>query len=196
MTVGTLSAPTLLDLFIDPTLGFLERRCGIPHTDEARVMLVAIAGQESNWQYRKQVGGPARSFWQFEEGGGVHGVLNHPSSQDKIITVCNALLISPSVSEVYEAMAWNDLLAAAMARLLLYTDAASLPPLGAQQEAWDYYLRNWRPGAPHPESWPRVYGIALDLVTANGKPEPDPPEPEYPTWLRRLVECVTAPHIR
>ncbi len=34
------------------------------------------------------------------------------------------------------------------ARLLLWTDAKPLPAIGDEQGAWDYYLRNWRPGKP------------------------------------------------
>lgn len=170
MPSGTLSPDLLLTLFVTPTLKFLERRCGIPVTAEAEVMVMAIAGQESNWQYRLQQGGPARSFWQFESGGGVYGVVNHASTKDKIKTVCGALLIEPTQSAIYEAMAWNDLLAAAMARLLLFTDPNALPALGDEQGAWDLYLRVWRPGMPHPENWPRVYGMALDLVTGEGDP--------------------------
>ena len=175
MTVGTMSPNQLLTLFVDPTLKFLERRCAIKVSDEARVMVMAIAGQESNWQYRLQQGGPARSFWQFEKGGGVHGVLTHAASKDKIKTVCGALLISCDETTVYEAMAWSDLLAASMARLLLFTDPAALPALGAEQEAWELYLRVWRPGMPHPENWPRVYGMALDMVTGATDAEQDPP---------------------
>ena len=48
-----------------------------------------------------------------------------------------------------------------------YTDPAPLPRLGHQQTAWDYYLRNWRPGKPHPEFWPRHYTNALDALKAS-----------------------------
>ncbi len=47
----------------------------IPFDVRARVLMLAIAGQESAWKYRAQVGGPARGFWQFEVTG-VDGVLN------------------------------------------------------------------------------------------------------------------------
>ena len=51
---------------------------------QARAMLKAIALQESRFEHRKQIGGPARGFWQFEQGGGVRGVLNHPYSREHI----------------------------------------------------------------------------------------------------------------
>lgn len=34
-----------------------------------------------------------------------------------------------------------------LARLLLYTDPARLPELGAEAGVWQLYLRTWRPGA-------------------------------------------------
>lgn len=138
----------------------------VQHDNKARVLLLAIAGQESAWCHRLQVGGPARSFWQFEKGGGVQGVLNHPASAANIKVICSDLFIPCDYSTVYEAMAWNDVLAACMARLLLYTDPQPLPDVGKVDEAWKYYGRNWRPGAPHPEMWPERYRVAMNLVNA------------------------------
>jgi len=61
-------------------------------------------------------------------------------------------------------MAWNDTLAACMARLLLYTDPRALPATGEQDAAWEYYIRNWRPGMPHPQSWGARYDKAMELA--------------------------------
>lgn len=152
---------------IDPAHALLQRLAGVKSDDRARVLSLAIAGQESAWQHRLQIGGPARSFWQFEKGGGVVGVLTHPSSRDKIKAVCAELGVSCDVSTVYHDMANNDILAASMARLLLYTDPAALPAVGEVEAGWQYYLRNWRPGMPHPEAWPGRYGTAMGLVNNN-----------------------------
>lgn len=148
---------------IDPALELLAK-ASVFSDDRARVLMLAIAGQESGWEHRLQIGGPARSFWQFEKGGGVAGVLQHPASAQKIRGVCADLKITCDVPTVYEAMAWNDVLGAAMARLLLLTDPAPLPAVGKVDEAWQYYLRNWRPGMPHPEAWPARYAAALGIV--------------------------------
>jgi len=164
--------PTLPDITTKPgfmqmmttNLGWLSDVVGIPVNDQARVIEMTIAGQESNWQYRLQQGGPARSFWQFESGGGVAGVLSHPASSQQIKTVCAALRITCNQSTVYEAMAWNDQLAVAMARLLLWTDPAALPAVGDVNGAWNYYLRNWRPGKPYPDKWPGLYQQAMNLL--------------------------------
>ena len=142
----------------------LEAWAAIKSDDRALVMLMAIAGQESAWAHRRQISGPARSYWQFEKGGGVAGVLAHPATKDAIAAVCKQLDIPCDAATVYEAMAWNDTLAACMARLLLYTDPRALPAPGEQEAAWDYYIRNWRPGMPHPQSWPARYAKAMELA--------------------------------
>lgn len=150
---------------VEPALAMLAK-LGVQSDDRARVELMAIAGQESAWQYRKQIGGPAHSFWQFEKGGGVVGVLNHPASRDKIAAVCAELGVPCDAESVYQAMVDNDVLAAAMARLLLFTDPRPLPAVGEVMAGWDYYDRLWRPGAPHPDVWPGRYGTAMGLVNS------------------------------
>lgn len=151
-----------IELAIKPALKLLGARFDSP---EARVMLLAIGLQESKFKHRTQVGGPARSFWQFERGGGVTGVINHPSSSRYISKACDDLCYySCTPNAIYEAMAHNDVLAAVMARLLLWTDARPLPDIGDEMGAWDYYNRNWRPGKPHPEFWPAHYAKACKLA--------------------------------
>lgn len=145
---------------VQPTLTEVETITGIKVTKDAEIMVTAIAGQESNWQYRRQIGGPARSYWQFEEGGGVKGLFS--VVPDKMKLICAAWDIPFDIGVVFEAMAWHDQLACAMARLLLWTDARPLP--SNQEDGWNYYLDNWRPGAPHPDRWPLVYGMARRMV--------------------------------
>lgn len=156
--------PRVLYYDVVRSMQALEAWTGIKSDDRALVMLMAIAGQESAWAHRRQIGGPARSYWQFEKGGGVAGVLSHPATKAAIATVCKALDIPCETATVYEAMAWNDTLAACMARLLLYSDPKALPALGDQETAWAYYIHNWRPGMPHPQTWPAHYAAAMDLV--------------------------------
>lgn len=145
---------------VDTGLVLLEP--GIKRSDEARVLLMAIAGQESDWAARLQHGGPARSFWQFEQGGGVAGVMG--STPTQLQAVCSYLIIPYASASIFEAMAWNDTLAACMARLLLWTDPAALPAVGDVQGGWEYYLRNWRPGTPHREVWDTRYATAKALL--------------------------------
>jgi len=148
----------------------LLRLAGVKSDDRARVLSLAIAGQESEWIHRVQIGGPARSFWQFEAGGGVAGVLGHASSKDKIKAVCNELGVECKVSVVHRDMKDNDVLAASMARLLLFTDAAPLPGVGEVESGWEYYLRSWRPGMPHHGTWSARYKTARDVVSSMSIP--------------------------
>lgn len=142
----------------------------------ARAMLVAIGLQESKFQYRSQhPTGPARSYWQFEQGGGVVGVLGHPASATHAAAVLEFLSYPSTMRgplHVWQAMQHNDILAAAFARLLLWTDPGSLPTRHAPEDGWAVYLRTWRPGKPHPETWDAYYALAWDVVTA-GLPEFD-----------------------
>lgn len=133
-------------------------------TPESRVMLLAIGLQESRFTHRRQIGGPARGFWQFERGGGVRGVLNHPASKAMATAVCRELKVGCNAADVYRELDQSDLLSGAFARLLLYTDPAPLPAIGETQEAWALYERTWRPGQPHPEMWPDLYAQAALAV--------------------------------
>jgi hypothetical protein len=152
-------------IILEPGIALLERFTGMKPSREIKVPLMAIAGQESNWDARLQVPvAYARSYWQFEQGGGVAGVLAHGASRDKIRVVCAELDIPCDVGTVYNAMAWNDVLALSMARLLIWTDPPALPALGDRSAAWALYMRCWRPGAPHPQTWDARYDKAMELV--------------------------------
>ena len=120
---------------------------------EARVMLLAIGKQESRFIFHRQVEGPARGFWQFEQGGGVKGVLMYPSTAALIREVCEARQVQCNVPAVYRAIEHDDVLACCMARLLLWTDPGKLPDVNDVDGAWDYYVRTWRPGKPHRDTW-------------------------------------------
>lgn len=131
----------------------------------ALVMLYAIGLQESRFRDRRQQGnGPARGFWQFERGGGVVGVHTHAASRYWAASVCMARDVPFKVASIYPALEHDDILAAACARLLLFTDPKKLPALGDEKGAWALYLRTWRPGKPHPKTWPECYALALDAV--------------------------------
>lgn len=150
---------------IEPALLLLPAKMCSP---QAQVMLLAIGLQESRFIHRRQIRGPARSFWQAERGGGmVHGVLRHPLTRILAVKVCDARGVKPVDEQVYAAIEHDDVLAASLARLLLWTDPGKLPAIGAEQCAWDLYLRTWRPGKPHPDTWPDMYAQALEAVTCS-----------------------------
>lgn len=129
----------------------------------AEVLLLAIALQESGCCHRWQIRGPARGYWQFERGGGLLGVLQHPATDDKIRRLCVDLNLQTDIDALWTALPYSELLQVACARLLLWSDPRGLPAVGEQAEAWQFYLRNWRPGKPHPVAWPRNYCRATEL---------------------------------
>lgn len=133
----------------------------IPTQRSARVIMLAIAGQESDWRFRVQGGnGPAHSFWQDEKMGAVNGVLHHPLTGTLARDLCAAQGVRPNAQDVWDFFATpaGDFLACAFARLLLWTDARAIPTDAAG--TWAYYLRNWRPGAPRPDAWPGYFDAA------------------------------------
>ncbi|WP_314408945.1 hypothetical protein [Pseudomonas kuykendallii] len=148
-------------LAIAPALALLPARLT---SAPAEVMLLAIGLQESRFAHRRQVGGPACGFWQFEQGGGVRGVLRHTATAGHARVLCEARNVAPTESAVYAALEHDDVLAAGFARLLLWSDAAPLPALGDFDAAWALYVRTWRPGKPHPETWEGLYSLALAEV--------------------------------
>lgn len=122
---------------------------------KARVLMLAITRQESRWLYRDQleangkdtIPGPAMGLGQFERGGGVTGVMTHRASRTLAQAAVKRAGVAWNAREVWLALETNDQLAMAFVRLLLLTDPAALPAVGAVADSWDYYLRNWRPGA-------------------------------------------------
>ena len=153
-------------------MALLPKTCDSP---AARAMLVAIALQESRLAHRWQVlqgggKGPARGLLQFESGtrasrGGVWGVYLHPASADLLRTLCTARSVPCDPQAIWRAIETDDVLAAGVARLLIYTDPLKLPALGDAVGAWQLYAhRCWRPGKPHPETWPGYYAQALEAI--------------------------------
>lgn len=133
----------------------------------ARVMLIAIAGQEASLIHQAQIGGPARGLQQFERGGGVKGVMTHPASKYLARSVCQKLGIAFDSSVIMDALAKEgslDRMDFAFGRLLLWTEPKPLPKVGDEKAAWYYYEGIWRPGRPRPESWHRWYQIAMQAV--------------------------------
>lgn len=127
----------------------------------AAVMLTAIGLQESRFVHRKQIGGPATGFWQFEKYGGVKGVLMHRSTDLYAESVCLLRRVAAGADLVHKKLEIDDILACAFARLLLWTDPRPLPTTA--EGGWDCYMRLWRPGKPHPETWPRFFEQALEI---------------------------------
>lgn len=141
-------------------------------SDRALLMVYAIGLQESRFEHRFQVvqgkpgaKGPARGFWQFERGGGCKGVVEHSASRFWMSKVCTLRGVPLDAAALWGAIEKDDVLAAAAARLLLFTDPKSLPAIGDRAAAWALYTRVWRPGKPHPSTWDECYDTALLEIT-------------------------------
>jgi len=113
----------------------------------ARVQLLANGLQESGFLTRQQDNGPARSYWQMEQGGGIHWTLINKTTGPYARTACSLRAVAPIESDVYAAFLSDDLLACVFARLLLWADPSPLPQLGDEADAFMLYLATWNPGA-------------------------------------------------
>lgn len=132
---------------------------------QARVMMLTTGLQESRFEHRRQMGnGPARSFWQFERGGGVKGVMTHAASRDHMQALCVTRRVPFTAQAIWEAIEFDDVLAAGATRLLYWTDPGKLPAVTDAAASWALYLRTWRPGKPHPETWPAYHRTARSAL--------------------------------
>lgn len=130
---------------------------------EARAELIAIGLQESRFQHRRQVQGPALSFWQAESGGGFRGILSHPATGERAREILRAMAYGEPDEGDFAAIEHNDILACIGARLLLWTHPGPLPRNAA--DGWAYYLATWRPGRPRRETWADNYAAAWEFLT-------------------------------
>lgn len=135
---------------IQPAFALLPARM---RSREAVAMMLAIGLQESAFKHRRQIKGPARGFWQFEYGGGFKGVFGHPASKQHAEHLAVSrkhfkyLDLRANLRHAFDQLEHDDVFAAGIARLLLWTDPQPLPALNDADAAFEYYLRNWRPGA-------------------------------------------------
>lgn len=147
-------------------------------TLDAKVQLYATSTQENLTRAPRQLIkkdgklqpiGPAAGDYQFEKTGGIRGLINFKSArvQQMLTEVCKARKVAMTADALFDAIQFDPVLAAALARLLYYTDAGALPKAGAEQYAWDVYLRTWRPGAYQRDpkglraKWAKSYAEAM-----------------------------------
>lgn len=162
---------TVLRTMIRPALQLLP--AGLT-SDSACLELLAIGKQESRYEHRAQIvrgnpyaKGPARGFWQNERGG-IQCVLTNLATRDLAALLCRARAVPVDAALVHARVEFDDVLAAGLARLFLFADPKPLPSVDASHdEAWDCYLRNWRPGRPHRETWDAFHAAARTEVLAN-----------------------------
>jgi hypothetical protein len=177
-TIPALTLEQITQQGIDPALALLPPAMDSP---EARCLLLAIGAQESGFRDRRQIiqvkrggklvavaEGPAKSFWQGERGGGmVRGVRLHPATAKYARRLYAARGVRPLDTSIWNAIERDDVLAAGLARLLLYADPYKLPALGHEQLAWETYYRVWKPGRPRRSEWDGNYARALAFVAGD-----------------------------
>ena len=135
------------------------------NTQRAQVMMLSAGFQESGMAVRRQYGnGPARGLWQFEQGGGVKGVMENAATREYALAACAARGCEASVGAVWARLETDDILAAVFARLLLWADPHPLPAADDLAGTWDCYLRNWRPGKPRPADWAHSHALATQAM--------------------------------
>jgi len=151
--------------FVLPGLHVLEALGGpVALNPKAHQMLLTIFQQETGLKSRVQlVGrgkrGPAHGWGQFEERGGVAGVLTHHATKKLALALCEDQIVRPTAKHVWAAIEGNDTLAVGFSRLLLWSDPKPLPT--SMAAGWDYYLRNWRPGKPKEHTWEGYWDQSL-----------------------------------
>lgn len=157
----------ILHRAVNPALQLLPAKMD---SDAARVMLLAAGLQESHFQWRFQKTsdpyrhGPAKGFWQGERGG-VFCVMTNKATRADAEAVCKARGVPFDQVLIHERFEHDDVLAAAFARLILWADPKPLPAVDADHEtAWLCYLRCWRPGKPHRETWNDYHVLARAQV--------------------------------
>jgi len=160
-----MTAAEFYKLVLVPDLSWFHQIVpSILETEQERVMLTAIPGQESNWENVQQAnGGIARGFYQQQQNN-LDDILNNRATDAKTIIVCARLGIQPTAAAVYAALLGATKLQVAFARLNLWCDPEPLPAVGDESAAWDTYIRCWRPGAPSRARWAEVYPQALAAI--------------------------------
>jgi hypothetical protein len=156
---------------------------------EARCLLLAIAGQESDWTERLPLladpDGP-RGFWRCARHGLVLRVVTAEATRADVHRVCTGLSIPPGLDSVHEAIAWNDTLAYCVARLALTLDGRPLPAIGDAAAAWEVYRQVWLPPEPDPGRWADRYAKAVELF---------PPVTEAPGYWMNETTGVLRPAV-
>lgn len=143
---------------LNPAFDWLPAKMDTP---VARLQMLTTGLQESKFEHRRQLGnGPARGFWQFERGGAVAGVLTHSATKRFALDACGMQGVAPTPQAVWDAIEFDDVLAAIFARLNLWWAPGTLPAIGNAAGAWDYYMYTWRPGKPHRQTWDGYYAQA------------------------------------
>lgn len=142
----------------------IDARLSTPAADR---FLLTAAGQESGWRNIAQEGnGPAMGPWQ-EEPIAPRLVLHNINTQNYMHILSRKRFVRIDPESIYNALLSDTVLSYGVARLLLWADPHPVPV--TESDAWECYLRVWRPGKPWPESWASCWAAACAAI-----PIPEP----------------------
>jgi hypothetical protein len=151
--VSRIVVPAAFTLLEEIARDLKHRAAGKLDVPYAKPALLAIGLQESRFEHRRQIRGPALSFWQAESGGGFAGLFRLESTRDIAREVLKRLAYGePDVAD-FRAIEDNDILACCGARMLLWTHPDALVGPQDPQAGWAQYTATWRPGKPHRHTW-------------------------------------------
>lgn len=157
-----------LEGFIEPALVLLPPRLT---SYDARVLLLAVALQETHLVFRTQKTGrpydkgPGRGLW-FQERPSVERVMTDRNAKDAAIELCKDRGVPYDCALVHAKLEYDDTLAAGFARLLFFVDPKPLPKLSETVEGWETYLRCWRPAKQRLDDWVLNHAAAREAVAS------------------------------
>lgn len=149
---------------IGPALALLSKH-DVRSDERAVQLLAAIGWQESRFEHRQQIRGPAIGFWQNEQIF-VVDIMTRPRSRIIMLDVLDTLHLPTDTATLHQAIRYHDVAACCLARLALWLDVRPLPGPGDSADGWHYYVRNWRPGKPKPNTWLDAWEYGSALVRA------------------------------
>jgi hypothetical protein len=91
--------------------------------------------------------------------------MTNNATKEQAKVVCKARAVPFDQVLIHAKLEFDDVLAAAFARLLLWADPKPIPKVDADHEtAWKCYLRCWQPGKPRRETWDAFHAAARSQV--------------------------------
>ena len=170
LTCAVHTPQTFLTQVIEPVLCHLTE---IPYSQAAAQLLLGTALTESlQLKHRRQIGGPALSYFQIEPN--THNDIrnNYLKYHPNLAAQVNTLLTSPTANKLYE-LEMNDNYAAGMARVHYRRQPIALPAFGIIQAMANYWKQwyNTPLGAGKPQKfinhWNRATKSGLFIFRAN-----------------------------
>lgn len=157
------SAKDVLADVIVPAFEHLPSEMDSP---EARLIVLATGVQETQYQTRQQVDGPARGLFQAQYNF-ILDLMHNPASGNHVWNLCGVMGITYGSHAMFDALLRDDPFAACMCRLGFWCDPRPLPDVGDVLGAWGAYERVQRPGKPSYTRWKQTaYPQALAALQA------------------------------